>query len=59
MRQFLLNNGIKKDMKFVVQETWDYVTNASFMHKPEFKKEIHYTDNDGFEGIDEWIMWCH
>lgn len=54
MRQFLLENGIRKNMKFVIQEMWDYTVENTFFKNPVFKKEIVFIDNEGFEGIKEW-----
>lgn len=42
MKHFLQDNGIRKNMKFVVQELWDYPTEMRFPREPEFKKEIHF-----------------
>lgn len=53
MRQFLLDHGIRKDMKFIIQEMWDYPMNMNFLHVPRFRREIHYTQNR-FDGIEEW-----
>lgn len=41
MRRFLLENGIRENMKFVVQEIWDYTTSI----QPKgisMRKEIHF-----------------
>ena len=54
MRYFLEDNGIKKDMKFVIQEMWDYITDFNFFSSPQFRKEIHFVDGNSFEGIDGW-----
>ncbi len=42
MKKFLQDNGIRENMKFVVQEMWDYTTNIQFLRMPEFQKEIHF-----------------
>ncbi len=54
MRQFLLDNGIRKDMKFVIQEIWDYLLDMSFFGTPQFRKEIHFTGIVEFEGMRNW-----
>ncbi|MCM1231934.1 MAG: glycosyltransferase [Ruminococcus flavefaciens] len=54
MRQFLLDNGIRKDMKFVIQEMWDYTTDVNFVSSPKFLKEIHFAGGNAFEGMREW-----
>lgn len=54
MRQFLLDNGTKKDMKFIIQEMWDYTTDMNFYSLPQFRKEIHFADGSDFEGMDDW-----
>lgn len=45
MKKFLQENGIRKDMKFVIQEIWDYTTDLQFSQDPKFKKEIHFAGN--------------
>lgn len=52
-RQFLSDNGIRKEMKFVIQEMWDYPVDMNFFHTPRFCREIHYTGN-GFAGMGDW-----
>lgn len=42
MKKFLQDKGVKKDMKFVVQEIWDYTTDIQFLQVPRFQKEIHF-----------------
>lgn len=54
MRQWLLDNGIKKNMKFIVQEMWDYPVNGFITTAPAFKKEIYFTDDNGFAGMNDW-----
>lgn len=45
MKQFLQDNGIRKDMKFAVQEIWDYTTDIQFPQLPQFQKQIHFAGN--------------
>ena len=54
MRQFLLDNGIKKDMKFVILEMWDFITDSNFYSFPQFRKEIHFAGGSSFEGMHNW-----
>lgn len=54
MRQWLLENGISKRMKFVVQEMWDYTVNEFHTSLPTLKKEIFFTDFEGFDRVNEW-----
>lgn len=54
MRSWLLEHGIRKDMKFVVQEIWDYTVREPMLHAPSFKREIYFTDNEGFKGMNGW-----
>ena len=54
MRQWLLENGIRKSMKFVVQEMWDYTVGEPAIGSPAFRKEIYFTDSDGFAGMNDW-----
>lgn len=42
MISFLRENGIRENMKFVVQELWDYTTDIRFSQAPRLKKEIHF-----------------
>lgn len=42
MKKFLLDNGIRADMKFAVQEIWDYTTDIQYFRPPKFRKEIHF-----------------
>lgn len=43
MKKFLQDNGTREDMKFIIQEIWDYTTEIQFFQAPMFKKEIHFT----------------
>lgn len=45
MKNFLLENGVRKGMKVVVQEIWDYTTGIHFTALPKFKREIHFAGN--------------
>lgn len=54
MRNWLLEHGIRKSMKFAVQEMWDYTVQESVIHTSAFKKEIYFADNKGFEGMNSW-----
>lgn len=45
MKKFLKENGIREDMKFAIQEIWDYTTDIQFSGDPEFQKEIHFAGN--------------
>lgn len=47
MKEFLLENGVRKDMKFVIQEMWDYTTDIHFIDKPKWKREIHFAGDLG------------
>lgn len=40
MRQFLLDNRIRKDMKFVIQEIWDCTLNFSFLPNEIFAESL-------------------
>ncbi|XCP84461.1 glycosyltransferase [Roseburia hominis] len=55
MKEFLLSNGIKENMKFVIQEIWDYTTNLAFSEMPKLKREIHFVGNPSkFLFLDQW-----
>ncbi len=54
VRQFLLDHGIRKEMKFVVQEMWDYTVDRNLLGSPQFRREIHFTGRGGIEGINDW-----
>ncbi len=45
IKNFLLENGVREDMKVVVQEIWDYTTSIHFTALPKFKREIHFAGN--------------
>lgn len=51
MRQFLLDHGIRKAMKFVIQEMWDNICAAATFRAPGFRKEFVYTDGGSFDGM--------
>ena len=40
MWQWLLENGIRKSMGFVVQEMWDYTVNEPLSNMPTLKKRL-------------------
>ncbi len=44
IRHFLIDNHIRKNMKFVIQEMWDYITDANNFNIPQFKKELAFLD---------------
>lgn len=46
MRQFLLDNRIRKDMKFVIQEMWDDTAGASFFRTAPRKKEFVFLNDE-------------
>lgn len=48
MRQFLLENQIRKDMKFVIQEIWDCVADADGFHNTALKREREFLDDGRF-----------
>lgn len=54
MRQLFLDNGIRENMKFIVQEIWDYKTNINLSKIPVFREEIHFIDGRNFEGMNDW-----
>ena len=54
MKKFLLDQGIRMGMKFIIQEMWDYTTELSFQAPPVFQKQIHCINNTDSEFVDEW-----
>ena len=55
MKQFLIKQGIRKGMKFVVQEIWDYTTQLKSLSPGKMKKEIHFAGNpDRFWFLNAW-----
>ncbi len=55
MRRSLLDKGIKKGMKFVIQEMWDYIIDmANCLSTPPFVREIHFVGNNGIGQICDW-----
>lgn len=41
MKKYLQDNGVRENMKFMVQEIWDYTTDIQ-LQAPRFQKEIHF-----------------
>lgn len=55
MKQFLLTQGIRRGMKFVVQEIQDYMTQLGFLDSGKLKREFHFAGNpDRFPFLNEW-----
>lgn len=55
MKQFLINQGIRAGMKFIVQEAWDYTTTLRSMRPGKLKREIHFAENpDRFYFLRTW-----
>lgn len=55
MKHFLMKQGIHADMKFVIQEIWDYTTDISFPNPPAFQKKIHFAGKPSkFVFPNEW-----
>jgi len=54
MQQWLLENGVRKNMKFVVQEMWDCTVDWPLVGTPVWKKEICFADGERFAGMDDW-----
>ena len=47
MKRFLMEQGIKGSMKFIIQEMWDCTTSLKFLGTKNFKREIHFAGNPG------------
>lgn len=57
MRDFLMEQGIRADMKFAVQEILDYTTDIRFSHPPVFQKKIHFAGKPSkFVFPNEWDL---
>lgn len=55
MKRFLMNQGIRFDMKFIVQEIWDYTTRLQSLGPGKLKREIHFAgDADRFVFPHAW-----
>ncbi len=55
MKQFLINQGIKTKMKFVIQEIRDYTTQLRFLGPGKLKRELHFAGNpDRFPFLNTW-----
>lgn len=54
MRQFLLDNGLREDMKFVVQEMWDYTVGMNLFFDSKFSRDIYYVNRGKIGGISVW-----
>ena len=54
-KQFLINQGIKAGMKFVIQEIRDYITQLKSLDSGKLKRELHFAGNpDRFPFIKTW-----
>ena len=48
MKRFLMEHGVRADMRYVVQEMWDYVTSLELSGLGKLKRELHFAgDPDG------------
>lgn len=54
MKRFLVDSGVRLDMKFIVQEIWDYTTDISFTGQPVFRKEIHCAGSVDSHAVQNW-----
>lgn len=55
MKKFLMEHGISSNMKFIVQEMWDYTTQLRTLTQGKLKKEIHFAGNPGgMQFPDRW-----
>ncbi len=45
MGRFLMEQGIRTGMKFVIQEMWDYTTHLKSLGAGKLKREIHFAGN--------------
>lgn len=54
LKKFLLDSGIRADMKFIVQEMWDWTTGVSFQEIPRFCREIRYTGDMDVSFAKDW-----
>lgn len=55
LKEFLLQHGVRQDMKFVIQEIWDYTFFPEGTGPLTFQKKIHFAgDPEKFTFIKEW-----
>lgn len=55
MKWFLVENGVRSGMRFIVQEMWDYTTQLKTLGSGKLKREIHFAGNpDGVWFPDIW-----
>ena len=55
MKQFLLNQGIRAGMKFIIQEIRDYTTRLNSLDSGKLKREFHFAGNpDRFPFLNSW-----
>lgn len=55
MKQFLINQGIKAGVKFVIQEIWDYTTQLKSLNSGKLKRELHFAGNpDRYPFLNTW-----
>lgn len=55
LRDFLRENGIRENMKFVIQEIWDYPTDIRFDSVPRLERKIHFAGRPSeFVFLNQW-----
>lgn len=55
MKQFLLEQGIRQRMKFIVQEIQDYTTQLNFLNPGKLERELHFAGNPSrFPFLNTW-----
>ncbi|MCM1232514.1 MAG: glycosyltransferase [Butyrivibrio sp.] len=55
MKRFLIEQGIRSGMKFIVQEMWDYTTQLKSLQTGRLKRELHFIgDPDKYQFLHEW-----
>lgn len=55
MKQKLIEHGVSREKKFIIQGIWDYLTDVEFYSRPLYKKEVHLPAGvSDFDMLDKW-----
>ncbi len=55
VEQFLIKQGIREGMKFIIQEIWDYTTQLKSLDSGRLKRELHFAGKpDRFPFLNTW-----
>lgn len=55
MQEYLLTHGVRQEMKFVIQEIWDYTFFPEVPQSVPFQRKIHFVGNpEKFKFLKDW-----